>query len=132
MSSSHIENIATLLLFTHSVLSNSMDCSTPGLSVPHHLPKFAHVHVHCISDAIQSSQPLTPSSLSALNLSQRQRLFQRVSSLHQMTKILAFQLQHQSFQWYSGLISLKIDWLDLLAVQGTLKSFLQHHSLKAS
>ena len=60
MSSSHIENIATMLLFTHSVLSNSMDCSTPGLSVPHHLPKFAHVHVHCISDAIQPSHPLSP------------------------------------------------------------------------
>ena len=56
-------------------LCNPMDCSTPGLSVPH-LPKFAQVHVHCISDAIQPSYPLTPSSDSALNLSQHQGLFQ--------------------------------------------------------
>ena len=55
-----------------------MNCSTPGLSVPHHLPKFAHGHVYCISDAIQPSHPLTPSSLSALNLSQHQGLFQWV------------------------------------------------------
>ena len=63
MSSSHIENIATLLLFTHSVLSNSLQLyglQHTGLSVPHHLPKFAHVHVHCISDTIQPSHPLSP------------------------------------------------------------------------
>ena len=57
-------------------LCNPMDCSTPGLSVPHHLPKFAQVHVHCIADAIQPSPPLTPSSPSALSLSQHQELFQ--------------------------------------------------------
>ena len=75
------------------------DCSMPGLPVPHHLPEFAQVHVHCISDAIQPSHPLTPSSPSALNPSQHQRLFQRVICSHQMTKILELQLQHQSFQW---------------------------------
>ena len=53
-----------------------MDCSRPGLPVPHHLLKFAQVHVHCISDANQLSQPLMPSSPSALNLSQHQGLFQ--------------------------------------------------------
>ena len=74
-----------------------MACSSPGLSVPHHLPKFAQVHVHCIGDAIQPSHPLMPSSPTALNLSQHQGLFQWVSCLHQMTKILEF--QHQSFQW---------------------------------
>ena len=58
--------------------------------------------------------------------------FQWVSSLHQVAKVLEFQLQHQSFQWDPGLISFRMDWLDLLAVQGTLKSLLQHHSLKAS
>ena len=73
-----------------------------------------------------------PSSPPALNLSQHQGLFQWVSSLHQVAKILEFQLQPQSFQWYSGLISFRMDWLDLLAVQGTLKSLLQHHSSKAS
>ena len=75
-----------------------MDCSIPGLNVPHHLPKFAQLHVYCISNAIQPSHPLKPSSPSALNLSQPQRLFQWVSCSHQMTKILTFQLQHQSFQ----------------------------------
>ena len=67
------------------ILCNSMDWSTPDLPVPHHLPKFVQVHVHCISDAIQSSHPLTPSS-SALNLSQHQGLFQSVGCSHQMTK----------------------------------------------
>ena len=56
-------------------LCNPMDCKTPGSPVPHHLPKFAQFHVHCISDAVQSSHPLTPSS-PALNLSQHQALFQ--------------------------------------------------------
>ena len=78
-------------------LGNPMDCSMPGLPVPHHLPKFAQVHVHCIGDAIQSSHPLMPSSLSALSLSPHQGLLQRVSCSHQMTKILELQLQHQSF-----------------------------------
>ena len=75
-----------------------MDCSTPGLPVPHHLLKFAQVHVHCIGDAIQSSHPFTSSSPAALNLSQHQGLFQRVGRLHQVTKVLELQLQHQSFQ----------------------------------
>ena len=98
------------------MLCNPMDWSIPGLSVPHHLLRFAQVHVHCIGDAIQPSHPLMPSSPSALNLSQYQGLFQRVSCLHQMTKILEFQLQHQSLLWVFRLISLKIDWFDLLAV----------------
>ena len=77
----------------------------------------------------------------AFNLSQHQGLFKWVSSLHQVAKVLEFQLQQQSFQWspsneysneYSGLISFRMDWLDLLAVQVTLKSLLQHHSSKAS
>ena len=57
-------------------LCDPMDCSTPDHPVPHHLPTFAQVHVHCISDAIQPSHPLMPSSLSAVNLSQHQGLFQ--------------------------------------------------------
>ena len=67
-------------------LCNPMDCSMPGLPVPHHLPKFAQVHVHCIGDAIQPSHPLMPSS-SALNLSQHQRLFQWVSCLHKFSSV---------------------------------------------
>ena len=87
-----------------------MDCSTPGLSVPHHLPKFALVHIHCISDAIQLSHPLMPPSPSALNLFQHQGLFQWVSSSHQVTKILELQLQHQSFQWVFR-VDFPSDWL---------------------
>ena len=52
--------------------------------------------------------------------------------MHQVAKVVELQLQHQSSKEYSGLISFKIDWFDLLAVQGTLKSLLQHHNLKAS
>ena len=58
--------------------------------------------------------------------------FKWVSSSHQITKVLALQLQHQSFQWIFILISFRMDWLNLLAVQGTLKSLLQHHTSKAS
>ena len=68
----------------------------------------------------------------ALNLSQHQGLFQWVNSLHQVDKVLELKLQHQPSNEYSGLISFSIDWFDLLAVQGTLKSLLQHHSSKAS
>ena len=76
--------------------------------------------------------PLSSPSPPAPNPSQHQGLFQWVSSLHQMAKVLEFQLQHQSFQRNPRLISFRMDWLDLLAVQGTPKSLLQHHSPKAS
>ena len=109
-----------------------MDCSKPGFPVLHYLPEFALIHVHWVSDAIQPSHPLSPSSPSALNLSHHQGLFQWVGSSYQVAKALELQLQHQSFNEYSGLISFRIEWLELLAVQGTLKSFLQHHSSKAS
>ena len=69
-------------------LCNHMDYTKPGLPVPHYFLKFAQIHVHCISDAIQPSHPLTSSSCSALNLCQHQGLFQRVNCSHQMTKIL--------------------------------------------
>ena len=107
-----------------------VDCSMPGFPVPHHLPEFAHIHIHCVGDAVQPTHSLMPSSPSALDLSKNHGLFQWVVCLHQITKILA--LQHQSFQWILRLISLKIDWFDVLAVQGTFRSLLQHHSLKAS
>ena len=103
----------------------------PGLPVHHQLLKSTQTHVCWVSDAIQPSHPLSSHSLPAFNLSQHQGLFKSVSSSHQVAKVLEFQLQHQSFQWYSRLISFRIDWLDLLAVQGTLKSLLQHHSSKA-
>ena len=87
---------------------------------------------HLESKEIQPSHPLSSPSPPAFNLSQRQGLFQWVSSSHQVAKVLGFQLQHQPFQWVLGLISFRMDWLDLLAVQGTLKSLPQHHSSKAS
>ena len=109
-----------------------MDCSTPGFPVLHPLLELAQTHVHQVGDAIQPSHPLSSPSPSAFSFFQHQDLFQWVGSLHQEAKVLEFQLQHQSFNEYSGLISFRMDWLDPLAVQGTLKSLLQHHSSKAS
>ena len=108
-----------------------MDCSMPGLPVLHYLPEFAQTHVHWVNDAIQPSHLLSPPS-PALNLSQHQGLFQLICSSYQGAKVLELQLQHQCFQELPGSISFRMDWLDLLAVQGTLKSLLQHHSSKAS
>ena len=116
-------------------LCNRMDCSTPGFPVHHQLLEFTQTHVHWVGDAIQPSHPLSSPCLpSALNLSQHQSLFKWVSSSHQMAKVLEFQLQHQSFQWtfIQDWFPLRMYWLDLLAVQGTLKSLLQHYNLKAS
>ena len=79
----------------------------------------------CCHPTISSS--VVPFS-STFNLSQHQGIFKWVSSLQEVAKVLEFQLQHQSFHEYSGLISFRMDWLDLLTVQGTLKSLLQHHS----
>ena len=75
-----------------------MDSSTPGLPVHHQLPEFTQTHVHRVGDAIQPPQPLLSPSSPALNLSQHQGLFQGISSLHQVAKVLGFQLQHQSFR----------------------------------
>ena len=113
-------------------LCHSINHSKPGLPVHHQLPESTQAHVHCVSDAIQPPHPLLSPSPPALNLSQHQDLFRWVSSSHHVAKELEFQLQHQSLQWTPGLISFRMDWLDLLAVQGTLKSLLQHHSSKAS
>ena len=111
---------------------NPMGCSMPGFPVHHQLLKLTQTHDHWVSNAIQPSHTLPSPSRPAFNLSQYQGLFQWVRSLHQVAKVLEFQLQHQSFQWIFGTDSFRTDWLDLLAVQGTLKSLLQHHSLKAS
>ena len=107
-----------------------MNRSMPGFPVHHQLPELTQTHVHWVGDVIQPSFPLSSPSPPAFNLSQHQGLFQWVSSSHQVAQIL--ELQHQSFQWYSGLISFRIDWFGLLAVQGTLKSLLQHHKSKTS
>ena len=109
-----------------------MDYSTPGLPVLHHLPEFTQVHVHCIGDAIQPSHLLKPSSPSAIDLSQDQGLLQWVVVQIRWPKYWCFTFSISPFSDYSGLISLKIDWFDLLAVQGTFRSVLQHHSWKTS
>ena len=109
-------------------LCDPMDCSTPGHPVHHQLPEFTKTHVHWIGGAIQSSHLLSSPSPSTFNLSQHQGLFQWISSSHQVAKVMVFsfsicpeysleELIHwKDFQW--------IDWMDLLAVQGTLKSLL--------
>ena len=93
-------------------LCDPMDCSMSGFPVHHQLLEPTQTHVHWVSDAIQPCHPLLSHSPPALNLSQHQGLFQWVSSSHQVAKVLALQLQHQSFQWgwfplgWTGLISL--------------------------
>ena len=109
-----------------------MNCSMPGLPVHHHLPEFTQTHIHQVGDAIQPSHPLSSPSPPALNPSQHQSLFQRVSSSHEVAKVLEFSFSIIPSKEIPGLISFVMDWLDLLAVQGTLKSLLQHHSSKAS
>ena len=108
-----------------------MNLSTPGLPVHHQLPEFTQTHAHQVGDAIQPSHPLSSPSPPAPNPSQHQGVFQWVSSSHEVAKVLEFQLQHPSNE-HPGLVSFRMDWLNLLVVQGTLKSLLQHHSSKAS
>ena len=109
-----------------------MNCSTPGLPVHHQLSEFTQAHAHWVGNAIQPSHSQSSPSPPAFSLSQHQGLFQWVSSLHQVAKVLEFQLQHQSFQWIFRTNFLRMDWLDLLAVQGTLKSLFQYQSWRAS
>ena len=78
-------------------LCHTMDCSTPGFPVHHQPPELTQTHVHWVGDAIQPSHPLSSPSPPAISLSQHQGLFQRVSSSHQVAKVLEFHLQHQSF-----------------------------------
>ena len=113
-------------------LCNPMDCSMPGLPVHHQLLEFTQTHVHWVRNAIQPSHPLLFPSPPAFNLSHHQGLFQWVSSLLRWPKYWSFSFSISPSNEYLGLISFRMDWLDLLAVQGTLKSLLQHHSLKAS
>ena len=124
------------LLFSCSVmllsLCDPMDCSTPGFPVLHHLLELAQTHVHRVGDAIQPSHTLLSPS-PAFNLSQHQGLFKWVSSSHQLAKVFSnFNFSISPSYECSGLISFRMDWLDLLAVLETLKSLLQHHSSKAS
>ena len=111
-------------------LCDLMDCSTPSFPVHHHLLELAQIHVHWISDAIQPSLPLSsPFLLPSIFLSIR--VFPNELTLCiRWPKYWSFSINPSNE--YSGLISFRMDWLDLLAVQGILKSLLQHHSSKAS
>ena len=111
-------------------LCDPMDCSTAGFLVHHQLPQFTQNHVHWVGGAIQPSHPLSSPSPPTFNLSQHQGFFQMSQFFTSGGQVLEFQLQHQSFQWIFRTDFLRMDWLDLLAVQGTFKSLLQHHSSK--
>ena len=117
---------------SYPILCDPMVCSTPGLPVHHQLPEFTQTHLHWVSDVIQPPHPLSSPSPPALNLSQHQGLFQWVSSSHQVANYWSFSFNISPSNEHPGLISFRMDWLDLLPVQGTLKSLLQHHSSKAS
>ena len=109
-----------------------MDCNTPGFPVLHYLLELAQTHVHWVSDAIQTSHPLLPLFLLPSVFSSI-REFSSELALHiRWPKYWSFSLSISTYSEHSGLISFRIDWFNLLAVQGTLKSLLQHHSLKAS
>ena len=111
-------------------LCNPMDCSTPGLPVHHQLPEFTQTHVHWFSGPIQPSYPLSspflpPSVFPSI------RVFSSESALRiRWLKYWSFSFSISPSNEHSGLISVRTDWLDLLAVQGTLQSLLQHHSSK--
>ena len=113
-------------------LCNPMNRSTPGLPVHHHLPEFTQTHVHWVRDAIQPSHPLLSPSPPAPNPSQHQSFFQWVTLLMRWPKYWSFSLNISPSNEHPGLISFRMDWLDLLVIQGTLKGLLQHHSSKAS
>ena len=120
--------------FSCSVVSTPrpMDCSMPGLPVHYQLPEFTQTHVHWVDDAIQASHSLLSPSPPAFNVSQHQSLFKWVSSSHLLARVLEFHFSISSSYEYSGLISFRINCLDLFAVQRTFRCLLQHHSLKAS
>ena len=108
-----------------------MNRSTPGLPVHHQLPEFTQTHVHQIGDAIQLSHPLL--SLLLPPIPPSTRVFSNESTLlMRWPEYWSFSFSICPSSEHPGLISFTMDWLDLLAVQGTLKSLLQHHSSKAS
>ena len=109
-----------------------MNCSTPGLPVHHQLPKFTQTHVHQVGDVFQPSHPLSSPSLPAPSPSQHQSLSNESTLRMRWPKYWTFSFSIIPSKEIPGLISFRMDWLDLLAVQGTLKSLLQHHSSKAS
>ena len=118
-----VPTIYVYLLFSQSVVSDPIYCSTPGFSVLHHLLELAQTYVHWVGDAIQPSHLLSSPSSPAFNLSQHQGLFQWVSSFPQVAKVLELQLQHQSFQWIFRLISLRLTGLISFLSKGLSRVF---------
>ena len=122
----------SVLLFSRVWLCDPMDSSMPGFPVPHHLPKLAQTYVHWVGGAIQPSISsvallLLPSVFPSI------RVFSNELDLYiRWPKYWSLSFSISPSSEYSGLISFRIDWLDLLAVQGTLKSLLQYHNSKAS
>ena len=121
----HFSSVVSDSLQPHRLQHARPPCPSPT-------SEFTQTHAHWVSDAIQPFHPLSSPSPPTFSLSQHQGLFKWVSSLHQVARVLAFQLQHQSFQCIFRTDFFKMDWFDLHAAQGTLKSLLQHHSSKPS
>ena len=115
-----------------STLCDAMDCSTPDFLVHHQLPEHSQTPVHRVSDVIQPFYPLSSPSPPAFNLFHHQDLFHESVLPIRWPKYWSSSFSINSSKEYSRLISFRIDWFDLLAVQGTLKSLLQHQSSKAS
>ena len=118
--------------FNRSVISDSCDPinhSMPGLPVHHQLPEFTQTHVHRVGDAIQPSHPLSLLLLPPMPPSIR--VFSNESTLHmRWPNYWSFSFSIIPSKEHPGLISFRMDWLDLFAVQGTFKSLLQHHVQK--
>ena len=125
-------HVCLFSFFMCPILCDPMDCSMPGIPVLHHLSELAETNVNWVGDAIQPSCPLSfllllPSIFSSI------RIFSNESALCiRWLKYWSLSFSISPSNKYSGLISFRIDWFDLLAVQRTLKSLLQHHSSKAS
>ena len=109
-----------------------MDHSTPGLPVHHQLPEFTQIHVHWVSDAIQPSHPLSPSSPSSLIFTSIRVFSNEMALCIRWPKYWSISFSISPSNEYSGLISFRIVWFYLLAVQGTLKHLFQYHNSKAS
>ena len=113
-------------------LCSPMNCSMPGLLVHHHLLEFTQTHIHRFGDAIQPSHPLWSPFPPAPNPSHHQSFYNESTLCMRWPKYWSFSFSIIPSKEIPGLISFRMDWLDLLAIQGTLKSLLQCHSLKAS
>ena len=113
-------------------LCDPMGCSSPGLPVYHQLVEFTQTHVHWVSDAIQPFHPPSFPSPPAFNLTQHQGLYNESVLQISWPKYWSFSFSISPSNEHPGLISFRMDWLELLAVWGTLKSLLQQHSSKAS